>query len=93
MDNILNSSENLKRGALEAKETIKKPEKTTGVLSNVLILSDSVRVRTFKEALIKNHTKGMKTSRSFQRKRAKSVSGRSGKCDAFLAVWIFPVVG
>ena len=72
-----------------------KQEKTTGVLRNVLILSDSVRVPTFKEALIKNHTKGMKTSRAFRESTQRVttvVSGRSVKCDAFFAVWIFAVV-
>ena len=68
-----------------------KQEKTTGVLRNVLILSDSVRVPTFKEALIKNHTKGMKTSRASRESTQRVttvISGRSVKCD----VWIFAVV-
>ena len=64
-------------------------------MRNVLIQSDSVRVRTFKEALIKNHTKGMKTSRASRESTQRVttvISGRSVKCDAFFAVWIFAVV-
>ena len=60
-------------------------------MRNVLILSDSLRVRTFKEALIKNHTKEMKTSRASREsmQRVTTVeSGRSVKCNAFFAFWI-----
>ena len=69
-----------------------KPEKTTGVLK-----SYSVWVRAFREELIKNHTEGMKTSRSFRCSESMQrvttvVSGRSVKCNAIFAVWIFAVV-
>ena len=51
---MLNSSENRKRGVLKAKET--KARKLKQQESWETSLSYSFRVRTFKEALIKNQT-------------------------------------
>ena len=92
VDHILNSRENRKRGALKAKENkAGKKQQESWETS----LSCSLRVRTFKEALIKNLPKEWKliaASSGNMPRVTTVVSDLSVKCNAIFAVWIFAVV-
>ena len=88
----MNSRQNRKEGALKAKEN---KEKRTGVLRNVLILfcpGSNFQGSADQESYLRNENFSQLPVKACKLRVTTVVSGRSLKCNAIFAVWIFAVV-